>query len=533
MPFMPGAILSLLAHFAHVFTNPTWRNAQVLLIGAILSNGKRTVSSALRVMGLSSESNFSKFHRVLNGSKWDSWRMAKILLGLVLRYIPSGAPILIAMDETLERRKGKKIVAKGCYRDACRSTKSLVIKCFGLKWQCAALLVKLPWSDRCWALPFMTVLCVAKTYDSVDNGYPVVIMGKKSHKLGLGVLGYHKGKFYYESAGINVLLDDGLAKKLAFGVKPNDRQNRKLKSIKQNIHKLGKKDMSVLKSRTGIRKIKHRTSVDFALLMMVKISRYLRRPWILVADGGFACVRLAHACVRRQVTLISRLRLDAVLYEFVTEGMQKSRGRKRLKGNKAKSLTELAKDPNLPWEDHEVIWYGGIKKAVKLFSGTSLWYKTGFKPLELRWVLVRDPDAGRTEAFFSTDLTISAVKIVEYFVLRWNIEVTFEEARTHLGVETQRQWSENAINQTTPVLFGLFSLVCLMGLELAKTGIIPVLITAWYDKKRQATFSDVLCFVKQAIIKEKYLNMSASNDDIVQIPWEEFKDLINYGVIAA
>jgi hypothetical protein len=533
MPLMPEVILSLLAHFAHVFTNPTWRNAQVLLIGAILCNGKRTVSSALRVMGLSSESNFSKYHRVLNGSKWDSWRMAKILLGLLLRFIPRGAPILIAMDETLERRKGKKIVAKGCYRDACRSTKSLVIKCFGLKWQCAALLVKLPWSKRCWALPFMTVLCVAKTYDSVDNGYVVVIMSKKSSKLGLGVLGYYKGKFYYENAGVNVLLDAKLTKKLAVGLNPNDRQNRKLKSIKQNIHKLGKKDMSLLTSCTGIRKIKHRTSVDYALLMMVKISRHLSRPWILVADGGFTCVRLAHACVRRQVTLISRLRLDAVLYEFVAEGEQKSRGRRRLKGNKATSLTELVKDSNLSWKEQEVVWYGGIKKTVKLFSGTNLWYKTGFKPLALRWVLVQDPETGRTEAFFSTDLTLSAAKVVEYFVLRWNIEVTFEEARAHLGVETQRQWSENAINQTTPVLFGLFSLVCLMGLKLAQTSNIPVLISAWYDKKRQATFSDVLSFVKQAIVKEKYLNTSASNDDIVQIPWGEFKDLINCGVIAA
>jgi len=109
MSFLPPIILSLLANFAGVFTSPTWRNAQTLLIGAILCTGKRTVTSALRVMGLADEVNFSKYHRVLNGSKWDSWQLVQILLGLLLPLIPKDWPILIAMDETIERRKGKEI----------------------------------------------------------------------------------------------------------------------------------------------------------------------------------------------------------------------------------------------------------------------------------------------------------------------------------------------------------------------------------------------------------------------------------------
>ena len=128
MSFLPPIILSLLANFAGVFTCPTWKNAQTLLIEAILCPCKRTVSSALRVMGLANATNFSKYHRVLNGSKWDSWQFVKISLGLLLPLIPKDWPILVAMDETVERRKGKRIVAKGCYRDSCRSTKSLIDK---------------------------------------------------------------------------------------------------------------------------------------------------------------------------------------------------------------------------------------------------------------------------------------------------------------------------------------------------------------------------------------------------------------------
>ena len=535
MSFLPAVILSLLSEFAEVFTKPTWKNAQILLIGAILCTGKRTVSSALRAMGLANELNFSKYHRVLNGSRWDSWRLVQILLGLLLPLIPKDYPILIAMDETIERRKGKRIIAKGCYRDSCRSTKSLVIKCFGLKWQCAALLVKLPWSNRQWALPFMTVLCVAKTYDAKDTGYNVIVMTKMSTPLGTKTLGYYKKKFYYADAKqANVQLDDNLSQKLRKLLKATDKLSRKLTLIKQNIHKLGKKDMLLLTSCCGLRRIKHRSSVDYALLMMVKISRYLKRQkWILLGDGGFACVKLGLACQARNVILISRLRTDAVLYDFVPEIAEKKRGRKPQKGNKSKSLTELIADSNLAWQEHEINWYGGKKKTVKLFTGTNLWYKAGYKPLSVRWVLVQDLISGKTEVFFSTDQNLSEIKIVEYFVLRWNIEVTFEEVREHLGVETQRQWSDNAINQTTPVLMGLLSLICLSGHKLANGSRIPTLISTWYNKNDQVTFSDVLVYVKQAIMREKYLKMSGSNDEVVQIPWAEFKNLINHGLVAA
>lgn len=535
MTFIPEVILTLIANFAIVFNAPTWRHAQTLLIGAILCPGKRTVTAALQVMGLAQEANFSKYHRVLNKSKWDSWLLVKILLGLLIPLVPKSCPILIAMDETLERRKGKMITSKGCYRDACRSSKSLVVRCFGLKWQCAALLIKLPWNDRYWAMPFMTVLCVAKTYDSKTNGYNIITMNKKSTKLAVAALGYYKKSLYYfdTATNTNVVLDEKLSRKLLKGIKANMAANKKLTIIKQNIQQLGKKDMSALTETCGIRKIPHRSSVDYALLMMVKISQHLKRPWIFIGDGGFASIKLGWACSRRDVTLISRLRKDAALYEPAPESASGKRGRKPQKGVKAKSLNELIQQSYLAWQEQEVTWYRGIKKTVALYSGTNLWYKAGNKPLPIRWVLVKDLESGNIESFFSTNQDLPPAQIVEYFVLRWNLETTFEEARAYLGVETQRQWSKNAINRTTPVLLGLYSLVCLIAYKLTASGQIPVLEVAWYGKNNQATFSDVMRFVKQAIRREKFINKSWINDDVVQIPLSEFEDLINHGLMAA
>ena len=106
-------IISVVAAFAPLFTRPTWKNINTLLVGAILCRGARRITSILRVMGLSEIKNFSKFHRVLSRARWDSLAASKILFGLLIKLLPSDWPIIIAVDETLERRQGKKIKAKG------------------------------------------------------------------------------------------------------------------------------------------------------------------------------------------------------------------------------------------------------------------------------------------------------------------------------------------------------------------------------------------------------------------------------------
>jgi hypothetical protein len=160
MPSLPVEMIVLLAPFAQLFSEPVWRRAQVLVVGAILVPGKRTVSSCLRVMGLAWDMHFTNYHRVLNRAQWSTVQAGKILLGVLVKaFVPPGAVIVLGADDTVERRSGRKIKAKGCSRDAVRSSKKHVVKCFGLKWVTMMLLVPVPWAQRVWALPFLTVLC--------------------------------------------------------------------------------------------------------------------------------------------------------------------------------------------------------------------------------------------------------------------------------------------------------------------------------------------------------------------------------------
>jgi hypothetical protein len=148
------------APFAQLFSDRVWRHAQVLVLGAILAPGKRTVSRCLRVMGVAWEGHFTNYHRVLTRAQWSAVQASRILLGLLVRVmVPPGATIVLGADDTIERRSGRQIKAKGCYRDAVRSSRKHVGKCFGLKWVAMMLLVPVPWATRVWALPFLTGLC--------------------------------------------------------------------------------------------------------------------------------------------------------------------------------------------------------------------------------------------------------------------------------------------------------------------------------------------------------------------------------------
>jgi|TARA_B100001964_G_C14175468_1_gene573611 hypothetical protein len=435
-------IVSVLSSFACCFTKPTWKNIQTLFIGAVLCRGARQVTKILRVMGLSQEKNFSRYHNVLSRSKWSGLALAKILLGLLLPFIPSGFPILIAVDETLERRQGKKIKAKGAYRDAVRSSQAKVVISFGLKWECMTLIVPLPWCKRYWALPFLTVLAPSK----------------KSN----------------EAKGVH-----------------------------------------------------HKTSIDWTMQMISAVSRWIKRkPWILLGDGAYACMDLSHHCLKRGANLISRFRLDAQLFEEVVP-QPKKLGRKPIKGTRI-YLKHLLDDMTKPWQCAKVKWYGGEQKCLEFLTMTCLWYQAGKKPLPVRIVLIKTPDGKNVaEVLFSTSVNHTATQIVEWFVLRWNIEVTFEEVRAHLGVETQRQWSDQAIARTTPILMGLYSIVTIIGLKLVDSKkLIQSEITTWYDKQSERTFSDILIAVRNVIWREKHFSKSENNGDFHKLSDEDINQLI-------
>lgn len=199
-----------------------------------------------------------------------------------------------------------------------------------------------------------------------------------------------------------------------------------------------------------------------------------------------------------------------------------------MKGARQPTLTERLTDPATLWRKVRVAWYGAAEREVEIATGTAVWYHTSRPAVPIRWVMVRDPkNKSDPLPLLSTDEELSAEQIVRYFVMRWQVEVTFEEVRAHLGVETQRQWSTKAIERTTPALFGLFSLIALCTREFVSEGVaLPVRCSAWY-KKTQPTFSDALALVRQHLWPLEITQTCTPGVDVVLIPRALLKRMTN------
>ncbi len=238
-------------------------------------------------------------------------------------------------------------------------------------------------------------------------------------------------------------------------------------------------------------KRRHKTVAHWARQMITQLRRWLPGvPLTLLGDGAYSAVALGLRCQKLGVTLIAPLVLNAQLFEpppaRPLPGQKKRAGRPREKGARLPKLSAVLVDPQTVWEKISVEWYDGQMRALEIITGTALWKRAGLKPLPIRWVLVRDP-LGELDpkAYFTTDPAQAPASVVEAFVPGWTIEVVFEESRAHLGIETQRQWSDLAIERTTPCLFGLYSLVALLTHALHPDGNVPIRQTAWYEKRKR------------------------------------------------
>jgi hypothetical protein len=276
--------------------------------------------------------------------------------------------------------------------------------------------------------------------------------------------------------------------------------------------------------------VQHKKLTDWARQMIRQVRRWLpNRGLVVVVDSSYAVLELLATCLnlRQPVTVVTRLRLDAALYDPAPERQPGQRGAPRKKGARQPSLAQRSHDPATPWQPVSVAWYGNILRTVAVASGTAVWYHAGLPIVPLRWVLIRNPLGKFTpQALLCTDLTASPAQIVAWFVLRWQLEVTFEEARAHLGIETQRQWSPLAILRTTPALLALFSLVTLFAHQLLQGQALPVRQTAWYPKA-QPTFSDTLAFVRQHLWPISISYLSPATPDLQVIPTALFQRLID------
>lgn len=432
---LPLCLSQLLSHFQPAFTKPTWRKVVPLIVGTLLARGSRTVTAALRQMGLAADPNFSLYHHVLNRARWSPLQLSQILLLLLVHtFVPEGAPVLLAIDETLERRRGEKIKKLGYFHDASRSTHKYPLIGMGLRWVCMMLVVTPPWTTRPWALPFLCVL--------------------------------------FTPAKVNAALGR-----------------------------------------------RHKTVPELARQMVLLVRRWLpNTPITLLGDGAYSVHELAVACQRRGIRLIAPLRCDARLYAPAPPYRKGQQGRPRLVGHRLPLLRDVLADPTTNWHQATISWYDQGQEEIEWCSGTGLWYRGYHTLLPLRWVICRDP-ARRREArmYFSTDQHQSGLCILTDFMKRWSIEVTFEESRLYLGVETQRQWSDLAIERTTPCLLGLFSLTILMGAVLHSWGTLPVEKAAWYDKE-QATFGTVLAAVRRHLWGNFIYPSAPGAPDLLLVP---------------
>lgn len=165
MRTLSTGMIRVLDPFAPLFSERVFEHVQVLLAGAILAPGRRTISSALCAMGLDRHKQFHRYHRVLSRASWSSREASRVLLGLLVeRFVPEEGPLVVGVDETLERRRGKKIEAKGIYRDPVRSSHNHFVKTSALRWVCVTLLAEVPWASKVWALPFLCDLAPSERY---------------------------------------------------------------------------------------------------------------------------------------------------------------------------------------------------------------------------------------------------------------------------------------------------------------------------------------------------------------------------------
>jgi hypothetical protein len=243
-----------------------------------------------------------------------------------------------------------------------------------------------------------------------------------------------------------------------------------------------------------------------------------------VADRAYASLKLLDRCrkLTNPVTFITRLRLDAALYEPAPPRKPGQRGRPRLKGERLPNLSAVAQNPATVWQPTTIAnWYGSGERMVEIASETAVWYSTGLPTVPIRWVLIRDPEGGfKTQALLCTDLSADPEQILRWFMMRWQLEVTFQEVRRHLGFETQRQWSDLAIRRTTPALLGLFSLVTLSAhRQMRQAAGALRRRAAWYHKAHP-TFADALALVRKELWaqQERTFYGSPSATDTVKVP---------------
>jgi hypothetical protein len=423
----------LAVHFAH----PTYQRFSTLLVGAVLTTGRRTIANVLRTLRHLAPGHRTDYQRVLSRAPWSGLELGCALTRLVLDRLAPDGPVYLVGDDTVDGHKGPKVYGKGRHRDAVRSTHAYTAWRYGHRWVVLAVLVKLPFAARRWALPVL-----------VDLYRPP--------------------------------------------------------------------EVSTAEGR------RHRTPGQLMCrLLRLLLIRFPDRTFVFTGDSGYGTHEVARFCHRHRarLTLVSKLHPDANL--FGPPPPYSGSGRPRVKGARVPKPRRAAE--TAPRARLSVVWYGGGTRRVEAATGAGHWYKGGCGLVPIRWVFVKDATGThRDEYLFTTDPGLSADAVVGAYCGRWNIETTFQEARSGLGLETTRGWRAKTVLRAGPCLLGLYSVVAVLFQALPEARRVGAV--SW-PGKATVTFSDALCAVRRWLWAEAVLPQAGDGTALQKLP-EPIRELL-------
>lgn len=459
MLLIPSFAHPLLDQFAAVFSQPTYQRFLVLLIASILTTGRRTVSNLLRTVPGLAPGDPSSYHRVFSKRRWAPLQLARLLAKFLLDHFVPDGPVFLAGDDTVDEHRGAKVHGKGCHRDPVRSTHSFTAYRWGHKWVVLTILVQFPFAARPWALPVLVAL-----YRSAEK-----------------------------------------AKSKSKGKKVKDKTKAKAKSRARRKAEAGKP--------------RHKTPSELMRqLLAILIHWFPDRRFVFAGDGGYgthALARFAHRH-RRHLSLVSLFYPDANLYDPPPVVVGKRNGRPRKKGEKRPTPEAVVAATATPTAE-DVSWYGGGRRDVEVVHGTGQWFKSGKGLVPVLWVFVRDRTGTHRDSYlFSTDLTLTAARVIEVYTGRWSIETTFQELRAYLGLETTRGWRERTVMRAAPCLFGLYSVVAVLYAALPAGTDQPGAVT--YRGKTEVAFSDAITAVRRQLWLEGVFESHGQTEVFANLP---------------
>jgi DDE superfamily endonuclease len=431
---VPACAIPVFTMLQPAFSTPTYHRFLLLALAAILTTGRRTVTNLLRTVRYQAQGHVSSYHRVFSLRRWSTWPLARALLTFLLDHVVPPGPVLLAGDDTVTEHPGPQVFGKGRHRDGVRSTHSYTAYRWGHKWVVIAMLLKLPFATRPWALPVLVALYRPPEWDRVQG-------------------------------------------------------------------------------------TRHRTPAHLARLLLARLIRWFpHRHFIFVGDTGYGTSETARFCRqhRRHLTLVSKFYGDAALYEPPPPRTRHTMGRPRVKGRKLPSpqavVAHRTRRTRLA-----VAWYGGSIRHIEIVTGTGHWYRIGETLVAVRWVFVHDcTGTHRDEYLFTTNLRLCPKQIVECYTQRWSIETTFQECREHLKLESTKCYGQQTVLRFTPCLFGLYTIVVLLYLQLPDLLRLPIMLS-WRGKST-TTFADMLMCVRRAIWQQWFFQTPMTAEPFSKLP---------------